>query len=151
MTQQLTGRKVLLIAVSAFAVIVGVNLVMAWKAVSTFPGLETPNSYVTSQTFDRDRTAQEALGWRVESDYDGRYLSFVVRDKAGLPARIEKLDVLVGRTTMSAQDQRPELTYSGGIWSAPIALEPWAWLIHFEATAADGTLFRQRLDFFVEG
>ncbi|MDZ4134978.1 MAG: FixH family protein, partial [Paracoccaceae bacterium] len=42
---ELTGRKVLVITVSAFAVIIGVNLLLAYKAVSTFPGLEVKNSY----------------------------------------------------------------------------------------------------------
>ncbi len=52
---------------SAFAVIIAVNLVLAFKAVRTFPGLEVENSYVASQTFDAERTAQEALGLDAEA------------------------------------------------------------------------------------
>ena len=52
MAAPLTGRKVLLIAVVAFGVIIGVNVLMAVKAISTFPGLEVQNSYVASQVFD---------------------------------------------------------------------------------------------------
>ena len=37
--RRLTGRHVLAIAVGAFGIIIGVNLVMAWQAISTFPGL----------------------------------------------------------------------------------------------------------------
>ena len=55
--KQLTGRKVLLIMCSAFAVIIGVNLTLAFQAVATFPGLEVKNSYVASQSFDDDRAA----------------------------------------------------------------------------------------------
>ena len=62
MARELTGRHVLAITLAAFGVIIAVNMVMAVKAVSTFPGLETPNSYVASQRFDRDRAAQAALG-----------------------------------------------------------------------------------------
>jgi nitrogen fixation protein FixH len=54
---EMTGRKVLAITVSAFGVIIAVNFLLAYKAVSTFPGLEVPNSYVASQTFDADRAA----------------------------------------------------------------------------------------------
>ena len=48
---ELTGKHVLAITVSAFAVIIGVNVLLAVKAVSTFPGLEVDNSYVASQGF----------------------------------------------------------------------------------------------------
>ena len=65
---KLTGRHVALIFGGAFTVIIGVNLTLAVKAVGTFPGLETKNSYVASQNFEHDRAAQEALGfWREES------------------------------------------------------------------------------------
>lgn len=151
MAKPLTGRKVLLITLAFFGVIIAVNVTMAVKAISTFPGLEVDNSYVASQSFDADRAAQEQLGWTVEPSYDGSQISFVVRDKAGLPAPISTLNVLVGRTTMAKDDQKPELAYAGGVWSAPLTLAPGAWLIHFEARANDGTKFRQRLDFFVDG
>lgn len=68
----LTGRHVLAITLAAFGVIIAVNVLMAVKAVRTFPGLEVANSYVASQSFDRDRAVQTALGWRVEADYDGK-------------------------------------------------------------------------------
>ena len=57
---ELKGRHVLGIAVGAFGVIIAVNLVMAYQAISTFPGLEVANGYVASQTFDADRKAQDA-------------------------------------------------------------------------------------------
>ncbi len=54
MTAQTTGRPltgwhVLAMFVAGFGIIIGVNLTLAFKAVSTFPGLEVPNSYVASQ------------------------------------------------------------------------------------------------------
>lgn len=57
----LTGRNVLAIMVSAFTVNIGVNLTPAYQVVATFPGLETKNSSVASQSFNADRAAQEAL------------------------------------------------------------------------------------------
>ncbi len=148
---RLNGPIVLGIAVAFFGAIIAVNLVMARKATGTFPGLEVANSYVASQTFDADRDAQEALGWVVEPSYDGETLSIVIRDRAGLPAPVADLDILIGRTTMAADDQRPEMAYFGGIYTAKMALSPGAWLIHLDAKASDGTAFRQRLDFMIEG
>ena len=64
----LTGRKVFLMFAAAFSVIIGVNLILAYKAVTTFPGLEVKNSYVASQSFDAERAAQLALGWDIGAE-----------------------------------------------------------------------------------
>ncbi|AMY71965.1 FixH family protein [Frigidibacter mobilis] len=148
----LTGRKVLAIVVSAFALIIAVNVYMAVQAISTFPGLEVKNSYVASQTFDADRAAQEALGWHVTHEYspDG-VLSLVMRDAHGLPAQVKSLSVIIGRTTYARDDRPVDLVYTGGIYSAKLDLQPGNWLLHLDATAEDGTAFRQRYDMFVNG
>ena len=57
---ELTGKHVFAITAGAFAVIIGVNVLLAVKAVSTFPGLEVGNSYVASQGFNTRKAAQEA-------------------------------------------------------------------------------------------
>ncbi|MCE6950535.1 FixH family protein [Cereibacter sphaeroides] len=150
---ELTGRKVLAITVGAFAVIIAVNVVMAVKAVSTFPGLEVENSYVASQTFDAERTAQQALGWRLEADYDPEAQELILRfaDAEGRPAAVQTLDVLVGRTTESREDRRPDFVLRSGAFRAPVALGHGKWMLQIEATSAAGTPFRQRLDLFVQG
>ncbi|TKA97255.1 nitrogen fixation protein FixH [Cereibacter changlensis] len=150
---EITGRKVLFITVSAFSVIIGVNLVMAWQAISTFPGLEVENSYVASQSFDSDKAAQLGLGWTLASDYDeaGKALHLSFTGDDGLPADVATLTVLVGRTTEAQQDQRPQFDRASGFYSAPLDLQPGKWMMHVEATARDGTPFRQRIDLFVEG
>ena len=75
MQKQLTGRHVALIFGGAFSVIIAVNLALAYNAVHTFPGLEVKNSYVASQSFDKDRDAQLALGWSVYAEArDGELL-----------------------------------------------------------------------------
>ncbi len=151
MARELTGRKVFLFTASAFAVIIAVNVYMATEAVRTFPGLEVDNSYVASQTFDADRKAQEALGWTLEHAYrDGR-LTLAFRDRDGLPVRLADIAVTVGRTTEAADDRTPDFVYDGGIYSAPADLGPGRWMLLLEAHAGDGTLFRKRLDLFVEG
>lgn len=148
MKRELTGRHVLAITLSAFGVIIGVNLLMAFKAVSTFPGLETKNSYVASQRFDRDRAAQEALGWTVTPEYDGRELTLVIRDPQGNPARVKTLAATIGRPTHVRDDQTPQFAYDGGLFRAPLTLAPGNWIIHVTAEAWDGTPFRQRIDHF---
>lgn len=150
---ELTGRKVLFIAVSAFGVIIGVNLVMAWQAVSTFPGLEVKNSYVASQTWDAERAAQRALAWDLAAEYDhaSEALKLVFTDATGRPAPVETLSVLVGRPTEATEDQWPKFGLSNGAFRAPLVLAPGKWMLKVEAVAPDGTVFRQRRDLFVKG
>ncbi|MBU3030818.1 FixH family protein [Paracoccus marinaquae] len=148
MRRELTGRHVLAITLAAFGVIIAVNLVMAFMAVGTFPGLEVKNSYVASQGFDRERAAQDALGWTVTPNYDGRELTLSVTDDEGLPAPVESLAATIGRPTHERADLSPDFTFEGGLFRAPLVLEPGIWNIHVTATAPDGTEFRQRLDHY---
>jgi nitrogen fixation protein FixH len=150
---EMTGRKVLAITVSAFGVIIAVNLLLAYKAVSTFPGLEVANSYVASQTFDADRAAQLALGWSLDAQYDrtGQVLELVFTDAKGAPARVGDLSVLVGRPTEAREDSYPLFVETNGAYRAPLALNPGKWMLKVEAYAPDGTRFFQRLDLFVKG
>jgi nitrogen fixation protein FixH len=149
--REITGRHVLAIFVAAFGVIIAVNLTLAWQAVATFPGVEVQNSYVASQTFDRDRAAQEALGWTVAVEYAGGRLALAFTDAGGLPAPVARLDVLVGRTTEARDDRRPALVRKGAWFEAPMTLAPGRWLIRIEAEAADGTRFAQRRAITVRG
>lgn len=151
MKAELTGRKVFAITATAFGVIIAVNLVMATKAIQTFPGLEVPNSYVASQSFDADRAAQDALGWTLTESHEDGELRLAFRDRDGLPVTLSDLRVLVGRTTESAQDIRPEFARRNGDYVAPVALRPGKWMILLEARSQDGTRFHQRLDLFVKG
>jgi nitrogen fixation protein FixH len=148
---ELTGKHVFVITAGAFGVIIAVNLVLAFQAVNTFPGLEVKNSYVASQGFDDRKAAQEALGWSLAPRYaEGRIeLAFTSRD--GLPVRVEELQVLVGRTTSTADDAWPEFTAVGDVYSAPLDLGRGKWMVKVTARAPDGTLFEQRSDLFVQG
>lgn len=146
----LTGRKVLAIAVTAFSIIIAVNVFMAVQAVRTFPGLEVKNSYVASQTFDADRAAQQRLGWEVTPAYADGMLKLDFLGKAGAVADVAEVTATVGRSTMSAEDRKPVFTRDGKGFSAPVDLPPGHWMILLEARAGDGTRFHQRLDLNVK-
>lgn len=148
---EITGRQVFAVTAGAFAVIIGVNLVMAYKAVSTFPGLEVKNSYVASQEFDRKREAQEALGWTVAPSYDAGQLAIAVTGPEGRPAQLEGFAVQVGRTTERQHDMLPEFTYDGARFVAPVELGRGRWELRVKAQAMDGTPFEQRLILTVKG
>ena len=146
MTRELTGRHVAAIFGLGFGTIIAVNLVLATQAVRTFPGLETRNSYVASQSFDRDRAAQEALGWEVEAAAAGGRLTLTLHGASSLPPA-EEVTARLGRRTFSAEDQELVLTASPGGYVAEIAdVPPGAWALWLALPAPDATVFRQRLD-----
>lgn len=148
---ELTGKHVLAITVSAFTVIIGVNVLLAVKAVSTFPGLEVENSYVAGQGFNERKAAQEALGWTMTPGYDqGRMtLAFIGRD--GAPVQVSDLEVLVGRTTEAKDDTFPSFAWAGDRYAADVDLHKGKWMVKVTAKSADGTLFEQRSELFVKG
>ncbi len=146
-----TGRKVLAMFVGAFSVIIGVNLLMAYFAIGTFPGMDVKNSYVASQNFDTERAAQQALGWTVSVTYEHGELVVEVVDKAGRPADVALLNAIVGRPTHVRDDQTPQFQQRGGKFRAPLTLGEGKWNLRLKATALDGTKFHQRLNFEVKG
>jgi nitrogen fixation protein FixH len=146
---EITGRQVLVFTVGAFAIIIGVNLVMAWKAISTFPGLEAQNTFVASQEFDIRRDAQEALGWQVATAHERGRVKLAITDAAGLPVQVASLEVLIGRPTSARDDVRPEFVFQDGMYQADVALQPGQWMLKLLATSADGTRFEQRFDLMV--
>lgn len=148
---EITGRHVALGTGAAFGVIIAVNLLLAWKAIATFPGLEVANGYIASQTFDAERRAQQALGWTLAASHTDGTLRLHLTGANGVPVRAEAVTVLVGRPTEAAQDQRPTLAFDGRDWTAPLTLARGRWMLLVEATAPDGTRFRQRFDLAVSG
>lgn len=142
---RLTGWHVLGIFGGAFAVIIGVNIALAVNAVRTFPGVETKNSYIASQTFDDRRSAQEALGWTVRADAEDDRVVLAITDAEGKPVQAGQLTATLGRATHVKDDRTPDFAFDGHAYVAHEALAPGNWNIRMTATALDGTPFEQRV------
>ncbi len=142
--QPLTGRHVAWMMIAGFGVIIAVNLTLAFQAVGTFPGLETRNSYVASQSFEARRQAQQALGWQVTANHEAGLLHLSIT-RNGTPVAPKIQSAVLGRATHVAEDQFPELRFNGQTFTAPADLGPGNWNLRLVARAADGTLFRQRV------
>ncbi len=142
---QITGRKVLIIAVSSFGVILAANLTLAFNAVSTFPGLEVDNSFVASQNFNQELAEQLALGWEVRASHRDGELALSITDPDGAPVRVAHLDAVLGAATHVRDDQVPDFRFIDGAYRAPVDIGPGNWNIRMHAVAADGTEFRQRV------
>ena len=127
-----------------FGVIIAVNLTLAFNAVRTFPGLEVKNSYVASQSFEQDRTAQLALAWDVDAWLeDGELFLSILRD--GEPQQPVIEAAVLGRATSVAADEMPRFVFDGRAFVAPVAAYEGNWNLRVKLRAQDGTLFQQRL------
>jgi len=144
---KMTGGKVAAVFIGAFGLIISVNLFMAYSAVSTFPGLEVQNSYVSSQGFNDRLAAQRALGWDVQVAVSEGALRVVFTDAEGNPADVSAMEATLGRATHTRDDLLPDFAYQAGIFTAPVSLAPGNWNLRLVATAPDGTEFRQRVSF----
>jgi len=151
MTRELKGWHVAVMFCTGFGIIIFVNLLLAYNAVRTFPGLEVKNSYVASQLFDANRAAQTALGWTVAVSYSGDQLRLEITDRDGAPVRADTLNASVGRATHVAEDATPEFSFDGVAYTATAPLIEGHWQIRLSARAADGTLFVQRIPLRVDG
>lgn len=141
---EIKGWHVFAVFAAAFAVIISVNLTLAYNAVRTFPGLEVKNSYVASQSFDADRAAQEALSWDVSAQVQNGTLRLVfLREGAAQVPLIEK--AVFGRATSVIADQVPDFTFDGNAFVAPVQAGPGNWNLRIKARSAEGTLFQQRI------
>lgn len=144
--REFTGKHMLAICVLSFGVIIAVNLLLAFKAVSTFPGLEVKNSYVASQEFNTRLAAQHALGWSVYASAtgDGR-IKLEISDENGDAVEVASLTATVGRATHVREDQTPQFVFDGSAYMAHADLGAGNWNIRMIARAKDGTEFRQRV------
>lgn len=128
----------------AFSIIISVNMTLAFNAVRTFPGLEVKNSYVASQAFEADRSAQDALGWEVSATVTDDVLSLeILQDGRAIAPEI--LEATFGRATTVAHDQTPVFSFDGNRLLANVDAGQGNWNLRLKARAEDGTLFRQRV------
>ncbi|MEO9826843.1 MAG: FixH family protein [Paracoccaceae bacterium] len=141
----LNGRHVAAIFVSAFSIIFAVNMLLAFSAVRTFPGLEVKNSYVASQSFDARRAAQNALNWEVAASIEGQVLTLTIDDANG-PVAAQIVQATLGRATHVRDDLQLAFLHDGKAFTAPLPkLEHGYWNLRLKAVSADGVEFSQRI------
>ena len=147
---EFTGRKMLLVMVSFFAVIMSVNFFMAYSAISTFPGLEVENSYVASQQFNKRATAQRALGWSIQFTREGNELVLNLQDRNGAEVIPASISAVIGRPTFAGDDITLDFRLVGNEYRAQADLAPGPWRLFLDAVAQDGTLYKKRLHLVVD-
>jgi len=152
--REFTGRMFLAIIVSFFAVVIAVNLVMAYFANSTWSGLVVPNSYVASQEFNGKVAAAEAQlarGWQYKLAVAPGRVAFTLATQAGAPVSAGAVTVVFRRPVTDREDMRLELARDGDAWQAPATLADGAWIAEIDAEIGEAAPWRETLRFTVEG
>ncbi len=147
--REFTGRKMLMIMLAFFGVIISVNVFMAYSAVKTFPGLETDNAYIASQQFNERAAAQRALGWSIEFTHEGDEVVLKLHDSEGVAVIPAAISATLGRPTFSGNDITLEFRLVGNEYRAEADLASGPWRLFLDAVAQDGTLYKKRMHLVV--
>jgi len=147
----ITGRKVLVMMVVGFGIVIAVNMAMMFAATGTFPGLVVENSYLASQEWNRKTEAQRALGWSAAVDYADGTLTVQMTGRDGAPVAGLRVTATVGRPASTRDDVTIELAEGRGAYAAPAALGPGRWRIALQAAGESGAPFEAEAEFTVPG
>lgn len=145
--QAKSGRWYPWIFVAAFAVVVTVNGVMAYLAVSTFPGLETEDAYLRGVSYNQTLAAveqQKQLGWTAEFAFDpSGSLTFRLRDADNRPLDGLVIHGQLLNPTREGQDQDLTLTAMGdGLYQTALTPSgPGQWQVNLYARRGDDVFY----------
>jgi nitrogen fixation protein FixH len=150
-SRPLTGRKVLLILVAFFGVVIGVNVTMMRLAIKTLPGTEVDSAYSASLGYEKEIAAardQSARNWQVDAHLsrsaDGAALLQVeARDEGGRPVTGLKFEGRFERPTDKRADLAVTLAEVGsGVYRGRLeAIAPGQWDLVLEGDGSAGRLF----------
>lgn len=119
------------IFVGLFVVVVGVNMIMAWFATSTFTGLQTDDAYNKGLAYNQNLAmakVQAELGWTVDTRAEplgGHRAALAVsyRDRSGRPVEGLEVRAKLVRPTAKGLDREAVLTAAAaGSYGATVEL-----------------------------
>jgi len=152
----ISGRQVLLVLASAFAVVFAVNFYMAYLAISTFSGLDGGgDAYRAGVDYNRtiaESEAQTALGWTAHfsSAPDRKGFDFELVDRAGAPVHGLIVAGKLERPSTDRFDRKLTFVESTpgrylAAFDAPI--DPGNWVVSLTAVVDASTATFQRFQF----
>jgi nitrogen fixation protein FixH len=118
----ITGRFVLIVTVSFFAVVISVNVVMMRLAIATLPGTEVDSAYSAGLAYQKEIQAaeqQEKRDWKVDAHIERQpdgtaRLSMDARAQDGVPVAGLSVVGRLERPTDRRADQAFEMMEDGG-------------------------------------
>jgi nitrogen fixation protein FixH len=125
-----TGRRMLALMLSFFAVILSANMTMVYFANHSWTRLVVKNSYVASQEFNATTEKREkaAANVHVAVIYDAGKLFITLRDNHGNAVAGQDVLLKLGRPSNEGEDKSIYLTSEGnGVFAADVAIAKGQW------------------------
>jgi nitrogen fixation protein FixH len=152
---EFTGKHMFAVMCLFFGTIISVNLVLAYQANMTWTGLVVKNSYVASQTFDKEtseRRQQLDLGWKAETSYADGWFEVSLVDKAGKGISNVQTMVKLGRPAHENDDQKVILSETAkGRYVSETELASGIWQADITVANPTGTVWTRSIRFVVKG
>jgi nitrogen fixation protein FixH len=150
--KELTGRKVLLMLVAFFGVVMVVNFAMVKAAISTFGGVDTPSSYEAGRTFKTEEAraaAQNARDWQVDEHLSqsgaSQVLTVNINDDRGTPVTGVDVAATLAHPIDERRDVAVALAETGpGAWRGSGVVSPGVWQLDIIVSHDGEQLFRSR-------
>ena len=149
---RLTGWMVLVYLLTFFGIVMGVNGVMIYEALSTIRGVDTESAYQAGRMFEQDVAmlkAQDARHWQVDAKLtpalNGTRLELVARDEAGHVLTGMAASANFERPTNRTLDRKVALTEDlPGQYHGTTELIPGQWHLVIEISRQGQQLFRSK-------
>lgn len=126
-----TGWHMWAILVAFFAVVIGVNVLLAVVSARSWTGMVVDDPYIAGQQFETQRKAhdeQVRAGWSPDFLYAPGAARLVIVDGAGNPVDLGDVKVLINRPVGGHDDKLLELVrQADGAYEAPLSLPDGAW------------------------
>ena len=151
---EFTGRHMLIIMVAFFGLVIAVNIFLAVKSIETFSGLVVNNSYVASQTFDKDTdklAADAAKDVHPDLSFANGLVHLKLAAAAGQPIAAHNLHLTLGHAVSASTDQALAFTsLSAGEFEAKANLNGGYWQGQLALTLPDGSAWERAVRLKVE-
>lgn len=148
-----TGWHMLGIMCLFFGVIITVNIIMAYSAISSWSGLVVQNSYVASQEFNEKAITgkeQAALQWETIIDYKNGAFSYHLTDQNGTPIEATNAVAHFKRPVGDANDTTVTMTQvETGKFISEVDLGEGAWIVEINSEAGLEDPYRQIRRFII--
>ncbi|HHG89477.1 MAG TPA: cytochrome oxidase [Devosia sp.] len=148
--REFTGRHMLILVLTFFGVVFGVNALMAFMAARSWTGLVVKNTYVASQEFNEKLAASRAqaeLNWQVGLTYRDGQLIFDLVDDLGQPLEIQAVEIALTRPIGVSQDRKLALLPQGEKYVVRQSIPSGVWnvVINADVQGYPEFLYRARL------
>jgi nitrogen fixation protein FixH len=149
---KLTGRRVLVMLIGFFGVVMVVNFAMVKAAISTFGGVDTQSPYEAGLEFQAEEAragAQRARDWlvteQIASEGATQLVTVVIADKDGKPVTGAEVSAVLAHPVDERRDETIELAEAGpGTYRVRADIPAGVWRLDLSVSRAGERLFRSQ-------